>query len=67
VEQKDLMDAHMGNFLECMRSRQKPTLNVEIGARAQVLISLAVQSYRQGKTMYFDEKNWKASDKPVKA
>jgi len=67
VEQKDLMDAHMGNFLECMRSRQKPTLNVEIGARAQVLISLAVQSYRQGKTMYFDETNWKASDKPVKA
>jgi predicted dehydrogenase len=67
VEQKDLMAAHMGNFLECMRSRQKPTLNVEIGARAQVLISLAVQSYRQGKTMYFDEAKWKASDKPVKA
>ncbi len=67
VDQKDLMKAHMGNFLECMRSRQKPTLNVEIGARAQVLISLAVQSYRQGKAMYFDEAKWKASDKPVKA
>ncbi len=67
VEQKDLMAAHMGNFLECMRSRQKPTLNVEIGAHAQVLISLAVQSYRQGKTMYYDEAKWKASDRPVKA
>ncbi len=67
VEQKDLMAAHMGNFLDCMRSRQKPTLNVEIGAHAQVLISLAVQSYRQGKTMYYDEAKWKASDKPVKA
>lgn len=67
VEQKDLMAAHMGNFLDCMRSRQKPTLNVEIGARAQVLICLAVQSYRQGRTMYFDEAKWKASEKPVKA
>lgn len=67
VEQKDLMKAHMGNFLESMRSRQQPTLNVEIGARAQVLISLAVQSYRQGKTMYFDEAKWKAVDRPVKA
>jgi len=67
VEQKDLMSAHMGNFLECMRSRQKPTLNVEIGARAQVLISLSVLSYRQGKTMYFDEAKWKANDKPAKA
>jgi predicted dehydrogenase len=67
VEQKDLMEAHMGNFLDCMRSRQKPTLNVEIGAHAQVLISLAVQSYRQGKTMYYDEARWKAAEKPVKA
>ena len=67
VDQKDLMAAHMGNFLDCMRSRQKPTLNVEIGAHAQVLISLAVESYRQGKTMYYDEAKWKASEKPVKA
>ena len=50
-----------------MRSRQKPTLDVETGARAQVLITMAVHSYRQGKVLYFDEKNWKVSDKPVKA
>jgi predicted dehydrogenase len=67
VEQNDMEAAHMGNFFDCIRSRQQPTLNVEIGARAQVLISLAVLSYRQGKTMYFDEKNWKATDRPVKA
>jgi hypothetical protein len=26
-----------------------------------------VESYRQGKVLYFDEKKWKTSDKPVKA
>lgn len=66
VEQKDIMQEHVGNFLDCMRTRQKPTLDVETGARAQVLITMAVQSYRQGKVLYFDEKTWKVSDKPVK-
>jgi hypothetical protein len=28
---------------------------------------MAVDSYRQGKVLYFDEKKWKVSDKPVKA
>jgi predicted dehydrogenase len=67
IDQKDPMQAHVGNFLECMRTRQKPHLDVETGARAVVVINLAVQSYREGKTLYFDEKHWKASDKPIKA
>jgi len=28
---------------------------------------MAVESYRQGKVLYFDEKKWKVSDKPAKA
>jgi hypothetical protein len=32
-----------------------------------VLITMAVESYRQGKVLYFDEKRWKVADKPVKA
>jgi predicted dehydrogenase len=67
VEQFDSMTAHINNFLSCMRSRQKPHLDVETGACAQVAISMAVESYRQGKVLYFDEKKWKISDKPVKA
>jgi hypothetical protein len=35
--------------------------------RAQVLISMSVESYRQGRVLYFDEKNWKVTDKPSKA
>jgi predicted dehydrogenase len=67
VENKDAMMAHVDNFLSCMRTRQKPQLDVETGARAQVLITMAVQSYREGKVLYFDEKRWKVLDKAPKA
>ena len=67
VDQKDMMAAHIENFLNCIRTREKPHLDVETGARAQVVINLAVQSYREGKTLFWDEKNWKAVTKPVKA
>jgi len=66
VEGADMNLAHIGNFLDSVRSRKKPHLDVETGACAQVAISMAVESYRQGKTVYFDEKKWKISDKPVK-
>ncbi|MCX6594428.1 MAG: Gfo/Idh/MocA family oxidoreductase [Acidobacteria bacterium] len=67
VADNPTMPTHVGNFLDCMRSRQKPTLDVDTAARAQVLITMAVQSYRQGKVLYFDEKTWKVSDKPTRA
>jgi predicted dehydrogenase len=67
VDKKDAMAAHVTNFLDSMRSRQKPTLDVETAARAQVLISMSVQSYREGRILYFDEKNWKVLTKPPKA
>jgi predicted dehydrogenase len=67
VEKKDVMFTHIGNFLDCIRTRQKPTLNVETAAHAQVTISMAVQSYRSGKVLYFDDKTWKVSDKAPKA
>ena len=67
VEKTDAMQTHVRNFLDCIRTREQPTLNVETGARAQVLISMAVQSYREGRVLYFDEKTWKVSPKPAKA
>jgi predicted dehydrogenase len=67
VENKDTMVTHIGNFLDCVRSRQKPTLDVETAGRAQVAITMAVESYQKGKVLYFDEKNFKVVDKPVKA
>jgi predicted dehydrogenase len=67
VEKTETIAVHITNFLDCMRSRQKPTLDVETGARAQVLISMAVQSYREGRILYFDERNWKVVAKPPRA
>jgi predicted dehydrogenase len=67
IDQSDMMELHIGNFLSCMRTREKPHLDVETGAKAVVVINLAAQSYREGKVMYWDEKHWKASDKPIKA
>jgi len=67
VEQTDMLTAHIRNFLACMRTREKPHLDVETGARAVVVINLAVQSYREGRSLYWDEKNWKVSYKPLKA
>jgi predicted dehydrogenase len=67
VAEMNTMETHVRNFLSCMRTRQKPTLDVETGARAQVLITMAVNSFREGRVLYFDEKNWKVSAKPSKA
>ena len=67
VDQTDMMTAHIENFLTCVRSREKPHLDVETGARAQAVINLAVESYREGKVLYWDEKGWKSSSKPLKA
>lgn len=63
VKELDTMRTHVTNFLDCMVSRQKPTLDVETAGRAQVLITMAVQSYRQGKVLYFDEQKFKIVDK----
>ncbi|MGD0579325.1 MAG: Gfo/Idh/MocA family oxidoreductase [Bryobacteraceae bacterium] len=67
IEQEDDEVLHVRNFLDCVRSRQKPHLDVETAARAQVLISMSVESYRRGRVLYFDERSWELSDKPPKA
>ncbi len=64
---KDMMTAHIENFISCMHTREKPHLDVETGAKAQIVINMAVQSYREGRTLYWDEKNWKVAAKPSKA
>jgi predicted dehydrogenase len=67
VDDKDAMQVHVGNFLGCMRSREKPTLDVDTALHAQVTISMAVQSYREGRVLYWDEKAMKVVAKAPKA
>jgi predicted dehydrogenase len=59
--------AHMQNFLECVRSRQKPVLDVETAFHAQVLISMAVQAYRESRVLFWDAKALKVTSKSPKA
>ncbi|PYV85395.1 MAG: gfo/Idh/MocA family oxidoreductase [Acidobacteria bacterium] len=59
-------ESHMMNFLNCVRNRQKPVLDALTGYKAQVTISLSVQSYREGRVLYFDEAIQKIVDKPPK-
>ncbi|MBN8734233.1 MAG: Gfo/Idh/MocA family oxidoreductase [Acidobacteria bacterium] len=67
VKETNTMQTHVGNFLDCMRSRQKPTLDVETAGRAQVLITMAVQSYREGRVLYFDKDKFKVVPKAPRA
>ncbi len=67
IEDKNDMVTHITNFLDCMHTREKPTLDVDTGFHAQVTISMAVQSYREGRVLYWDDKNQKVVNKPVKA
>ncbi len=67
VRRADMLADHILNFLQCVKTRSKPNLDVETGAKAQVLITMAVDSYRQGRVLYFDEANWKVVTEPPAA
>ena len=67
IEPEDAMQKHVGNFLDCMHTRQKPTLDVDTALHAQVTISMAVQSYREGRVLYWDERAMKVVNKAPKA
>ncbi|MCW5981116.1 MAG: Gfo/Idh/MocA family oxidoreductase [Bryobacteraceae bacterium] len=67
VKREDMLDVHIRNFLDCVRSRSKPNLDVETGAKAQVAISMSVQSYREGRVLYFDESKWRVVPRPPRA
>jgi predicted dehydrogenase len=45
---------HVDNFLDCVRSRQRPNCPVDLGYKVTVTINLSVLSYRDGKVYYFD-------------
>jgi len=47
---------HRANFLDCMRSRQKPICDVEIGARSVSVCHLVNFAYRHGRNLKWDPK-----------
>jgi predicted dehydrogenase len=46
--------AHMQNFLDCIRSGREPNCPFELGFRVSIACRMAVDSYRQGRTMRWD-------------
>jgi predicted dehydrogenase len=60
-------ESHMENFLRCVRTRQTPILDADTAYRAMVPIAMSVQSYREGRVLYFDETAEKVVAAPPKA
>ena len=46
--------AHMQNFLDCIRTGKDTNCPFELGYRVSVACSMAVESYRQGRTVKWD-------------
>jgi predicted dehydrogenase len=61
VENEDLAD----NWLNCMRSREKPVYDVLRGYQVMVAIKLGVDSYREGRVMTFDPSSRRLTPKPT--
>lgn len=47
-------NAHMQNFFDCIRNGGEPNCPFELGYRVSIACRMAVESYRQGRTMKWD-------------
>ncbi len=47
-------NAHMENFLDCVRSGKEPNCPFELGFRVSIACRMAVDSYRQARTVRWD-------------
>lgn len=47
-------NAHMQNFLDSIRSGKEPNCPFEVGYRVSIACRMAVESYRQGRTLKWD-------------
>ena len=55
VGMSDISQLHMQNFIDCVRSRKETNCPFEVGFRSAVACRMAVESYRQGRTVSWDE------------
>ncbi len=63
-KQREIRTPHTDNFFACMRSRQQPNANAEIGCRILTAIRLGVDAYREGATKLFDPRTERVIDRP---
>jgi predicted dehydrogenase len=60
-------ESHMENFLRCVLTREKPVLDADTAYKAMVAIGMSVQSYREGRVLYFDAQREKVVSEPPPA
>jgi len=53
---------HHRNWLDCIKTREKPNADVEKGARTVTIIHLGNQAYWNQKTLEWDPKKWSFKD-----
>jgi predicted dehydrogenase len=54
---------HVDNFFDCVRSRQQPNCDADLGFKVLVATDLSVRSYRNGKMYYFDAEQEKVIER----
>jgi predicted dehydrogenase len=57
--------SHYQNFIDCVRSREKPVLDGLTAYKAMTTIAMSVDSYRRGQMLYFDRTKQRVTDKPT--
>ncbi|MGI8565021.1 MAG: Gfo/Idh/MocA family protein [Pyrinomonadaceae bacterium] len=60
-------ESHMENFLRCVRTRETPVLDALTAYKTMATIGMSVQSYREGRVLYFDERAQKVVTAPPKS
>lgn len=55
-------EKHVFNFIDCIKSRQKPICDVEFGRNSAVLAHMGNISYRTGNKLWWDENSRKFKD-----
>lgn len=58
-------ETHYENFLRCVKTREKTVLDPLTAYKAMTTIAMSVQSYREGRVLYFNETLQKVTDKPI--
>lgn len=54
VDRQNVSADHVGNFLDCMRSRDEPVFDAHFGYQVMTGIRLGVDSYRTGRMIAYD-------------
>ena len=60
-------ESHMENFLRCVKTRETPVLDALTAYKTMATIGMSVQSYREGRVLYFDERAQKVVSAPPKS